>query len=237
MDIKNRRNNHIWQSEEDDYLRNNYLLKSYPQIAMDLGMTKRQVSSHIMQLGLRLPEEIFNQRAKLSRFKKGHVSWNKGLRGRCFINSGQFPKNHLPHNTLHDGAITLRSDKTGRCYKYIRVKKGEWKELHRYVWETEKGKVPGGFVICFKDGDSLNTDIANLALISRAEILKRNRPGDLYSNPAKYKTDKDEFIAGLLGYKNTKEKRDFIQKFPEIIKMKRAELKLKKELRNATRIN
>ena len=46
---------------------------------------------------------------------------------------------------------------------------------HVFVWEQHNGKVPKGHVVIFLDGNTLNTDISNLALISRNELLTLNR--------------------------------------------------------------
>jgi hypothetical protein len=171
---------------------------------------------------------------KHGRFQKGTISWNKGLRGRHFTNSGQFSKGHLPKNTLYDGAITTRIDKRGLPHKWIRISKSKWMEMHRYNWQKKYGKVPRGFCIWFKDGNSLNPDIKNLELITRAEELKRNKPKDLYKNTHKYRIDSDKFIAGFFVGKNRKKRRIFADRFPELIKLKRAELKLQKELKYAS---
>lgn len=228
------RNNHIWKPEEDKYIRKNYKKKVYRQIAEEMGMTECQVANRINHLGLRLPKKEFYEHQKLGRFQKGTISWNKGLRGRHFSNSGQFPKGNLPKNTLYDGAITTRVDKMGLPYKWIRLSKSKWIELHRYNWEKKYGKLPKGHCIWFKDGNSLNPVISNLELITRAENLKRNQPKDLYSNTDKYRLKSDKYIAGFFVGKNKKKRASFAERYPELIKLKRAELKLRKELRYAS---
>jgi len=128
---------------------------------------------------LYLPPEIVIRKQntdKHGRFIKGHRPWNKGKKG---INIGgketQFKPGHLPHNTKQNGDISIRKDKSGRPYKYIRISKGKWELLHRYKWEKYNGKIPKGMLVVFKDGNSLNCNINNLELITRKENMQRNR--------------------------------------------------------------
>jgi hypothetical protein len=111
------------------------------------------------------------------RFIKGHPPWNKGKKG---LNLGgkqtQFKIGNLPHNTLYDGAISIRFyKKDNKYYKYIRVQKGKWQLLQRFIWEQKYGEIPKGFILRFKDGDTMNCEINNLEMIRRRENMKRNR--------------------------------------------------------------
>jgi len=112
-----------------------------------------------------------------TKFKKGNRSWNKGKSVRLSPTS-EFPKGHLPHNTKHDGAISIRKDKTGRVYKYIRIAKGKWELLHREIWKQHHGEIPKTMIVTFIDGDSLNCSLENLKLISRRENAIRNHNRD-----------------------------------------------------------
>ncbi|TEB41479.1 HNH endonuclease [Flavobacterium circumlabens] len=100
------------------------------------------------------PEQI--ERTKATRFKKGSS----------------------PHNTCEkDGVIRIRTDhkdRNGRQYKWIRISLGKWKQLHVYNWELKNGNVPEGSLVTFKDGDSLNTEIENLELITMEQNMLRN---------------------------------------------------------------
>jgi len=108
-----------------------------------------------------------------SRFEKGYIPWNKGLKGIHHSPKTEFKKGHLPHNTKYDGYISLRTKKNEQYY-YIRIAKGKYTTYQRYLWEKNFGKIPEGMIIVFKDGNSLNCDLKNLEMISRAENLKRN---------------------------------------------------------------
>lgn len=112
---------------------------------------------------------------RTGQFKKGHIPFNKGIN---FITEGskktQFKKGHLPHNTKYNGAISIRKDKSGTSYKYIRINKAKWELLHRYNWEQQNGAIPEGCILVAKDGNQLNCDPSNWNLITRAEHAIRN---------------------------------------------------------------
>jgi len=85
-----------------------------------------------------------------------------------------FAKGHKPHNTKYDGHISIRRDKTGRKYKYIRVRKGEYRLLHRVVWEENNGPIPRGCVVAFKSGNTMDCNLDNLELITKEMNMRRN---------------------------------------------------------------
>lgn len=127
-------------------------------------------------LGIIVPPEIIIKFKEESRFKKGHRPANKGTN---FIAGGRsvetrFKKGDDPHNTKHDGAISIRSDKCGRRYKWIRISKRKWQMLHVHNWIKENGEIPEGYIVIFKNKDSMNCDPENLLLITRAQHAKRN---------------------------------------------------------------
>ena len=105
-------------------------------------------------------------------FKKGHVPWNKGLKG-CFgARKTSFKKGHLPPNTRK--MYSERLSKEG----YIEIKVGinKWISKHRYIWEQYHQKeVPKGKVVIFLDGNNRNFEIENLKLISRGALLILNK--------------------------------------------------------------
>lgn len=115
------------------------------------------------------------------RFPKGHKPANKGKKwhefmseqGRSNSSRTTFKKGHQPHNTKEDGLITIRHDE-GRDYKYIRLSVSKWIPLHVHTWEQSNGKVPDGYIVVFKDKNSMNCELSNLELITREENMKRN---------------------------------------------------------------
>ena len=104
-------------------------------------------------------------------FKKGHVPWNKGLKG-CFgARKTSFTKGNLPYNTR--AMYSERLSKEG--YIEIKVEINKWISKHRYIWEQHyKREVPKGKVVIFLDGNNRNFEIENLKLISRGALLILN---------------------------------------------------------------
>lgn len=92
-----------------------------------------------------------------------------------------FPKGLVPHNKTPIGTISIRTNKYGNKYKYIKVREEtppqrNYVFLHRYVWEQHNGPIPEGALIMFKDGNSLNCDINNLILVNNARELRYAQP-------------------------------------------------------------
>ena len=112
-------------------------------------------------------------------FPKGHIPFNKGQKGLWFEGSEKtwFRKGHIPHNAKPIGFEKITKD------GFVEVKVREHPEngkrcferKHHIIWEAAHGPVPKGCVITFLDGDTLNCDISNLALITRAEHLQMTR--------------------------------------------------------------
>lgn len=108
-------------------------------------------------------------------FPKGHVPWNKGLKG---IDIGgketQFKKGDMPPNYQPVGTERITVD------GYIEVKVADpnvWEGKHRVIWKKHHGSIPEGYVVIFGDGDKRNFDIDNLILVSRKQLLTLNRHG------------------------------------------------------------
>jgi len=170
-----------WTIREENFLRDTYETMTAAEIANAIGRTKSSVKNHARSIGLKLPEDEANRRASISRFPKGHVPYNKGTRGLMASNSGCFQKGHVPKNTKHDEAITIRQKKGDPPYKYFRVIVGKWMLLHRYLWEQVNGPIPPKHVLRFKDGDTINCELDNLELISMSKNMTMNQNRDKQS--------------------------------------------------------
>lgn len=122
------------------------------------------------------------EHGKAHRFIKGHMSWNKDKSPKDYmptksyekITKTQFKKGGLPPNTKHDGAISLRHDKTGVSYYYIRIAKAKWMLLHQKIYQDAHGPIPKNHIIVFKDRNPLNVTLENLECITREENMHRN---------------------------------------------------------------
>jgi len=119
---------------------------------------------------------------KKHRYTKGSTPFNKGRKMAEYVSQESidkikkttFKKGNLPHNTLSDGAVTLRKDKSGVAYYYYRISKAKWIPYHHKLWSDVHGEIPKGYIVVFKDRNTLNCKLENLELITRRENMQRN---------------------------------------------------------------
>jgi hypothetical protein len=129
-------------------------------------------------------------------YQKGHTPQNKGKRMpdeiKARIAHTFFKKGHVPKSTKPPGhsGISVRKDKRGVPYKWIRVAQGEWMPLAHHTWLNFMGPIPPGHVVRHRDGDTLNCDIKNLELISKGQNLQRNHNWEKFSDNWNNPTDK-----------------------------------------------
>jgi hypothetical protein len=172
----------------NDIIRARFPHERTQDIANELGLTYSQVANRAFAMGIKKSEAF--KRSELSgrynlikggiphRYKKGHEPFNKGKKmpkdiyEKCKVS--MWKPGHRPHNWKPDGTILERIDKTGRVYKYYKVKDSHWILYHHKVWNDHYGSIPSKHVVSFKDGNSLNCDISNLELITMAENAIRN---------------------------------------------------------------
>lgn len=165
-----------------DYIRNNYKGVGNKEMAERLNKkfgtnyTAKQLNTFYKNHGLNC--------GLTGRFEPGHIPANKGkhmpTRGR--MAETQFKKGHTPHNKLPIGSIIKKSD--GYMWKKIGEGARDWKQMHVIVWEEAHGPRPEGYLITFKDGDTTNYKLENLALVSMAESLEMTRKGLRSDNPS-----------------------------------------------------
>lgn len=180
----------IYNSREtDQFLLNHYPHHSTKLLSIALGISPDKVYRAAYRLGLQKSEEYqrdllqelskqLAEKGKAHRFTKGQTPPNKGQKMPAVlyekVKATMFKPGQKPHNTKHDGHISIRRDKNGRDYPYIRVRQGEYKLLHRVIWEENNGPIPPGMIVAFKNGNSLDCTLANLELITREENMRRN---------------------------------------------------------------
>ena len=107
-------------------------------------------------------------------FEKGHIPWNKGIKGLHHSPNTEFKAGHLPANTKYDGCLSLRKKHNGEKYYYIRISQAKWVLYQRYLWEQKYSEIPKGMIIVFKDGNQLNCELENFEMISRIKNMERN---------------------------------------------------------------
>jgi len=174
------------------------VIRRYPTedtkvIAADLNTTVEVVYRIVSRYNVKKTKEYLDnwklsgrgrmiEAGKAHRFTKGHKSWNKDKSPKDYISpenyakmeSTQFKKGGLPPNTKHDGAITLRHDKSNKNYYYIRLSKAKWMPLHVKIYQDAYGPIPKNHIIVFKDRNTLNVTLDNLECITRQENMQRN---------------------------------------------------------------
>lgn len=213
----------------DDFIRKNYDKIPLKRIATMIGRSDTFVRTRLKRLGLKVPEHIVEMRKLESRIKPGHVPVNKGKgmsdEQRKKVAHTWFSKGNLPYNTLEDGAVTIRYDKQGAPYKYVRLGLGKWIEEHKLVWERHHGPPQKGFVIFHLNGDSLDNAISNLATRTKAEHLEANIGRSELT---------DNYVGRMLSPRD-KELRSAVLEHPDLIDLKRNQLKLKRQCKNQTK--
>ena len=176
---------HQWTDEERAVLVARYADTKTADLAADLGLRESQVYQQAKRIGLSKSAAFLrsalsgrliygHERGGSTRFKKGQVSHNKGVRrpGYCVGRMGetQFPKGGLPHNTMPVGTERLVDG-------YVRIKVADnrrpayknWISKHQYLWEQANGPMPAKHIVRFKDGNVANVALENLECVSRAE--------------------------------------------------------------------
>lgn len=195
---------HFWTAAEDQVLRDRYADEQTETIAQDLGLGLGRVYQRARKLGLSKSAAFYLsdkskriQRGKqhpamiASRFPKGHVPANKGLRrpgwapGRMAKTqfkkgemSGAAARNYVPIGTEKiDKKRNVLMRKVTDDPTIFPVKR--WRPVHVLVWEAAHGPVPDdGRIVVFKKG--MKTFVAaeitadRLELVTLAENMRRN---------------------------------------------------------------
>lgn len=179
---------HYWTPEQRDTVARLYDTHTSADIAAIIGRTAGSVYDMANKLGLKKSTEWIAERARerisdphhparLTRFQPGHETWNKGKphpsTGRA--HETQFRPGQMPHTwrpvgstrRTKEGYLERKTADTGvTCHDYEAV--------HHLVWRMHGGTIPTGQVLAFRDGNVDNCTIANLELITRADLMTRN---------------------------------------------------------------
>lgn len=113
-------------------------------------------------------------------FEKGHIPWNKGMKGLSRNPATEFKKGNRPQNWKPVGTVTIRKV-NGLERAWVKVAEpNAWKPRCYVVWEQAGGpELPPGYFLHHLDGDSLNDDLLNLAAVRRSfhlHLLKKYHP-------------------------------------------------------------
>ena len=168
---------HIYTQTEKDWLRDNVVGNSYKEVtegfneAFGLQLKQTQISGSIKRYGLCNGRDC--------RFKKSHVSFNKGKKGVGGWAPTNFKKGHVPWNYKPVGSERINTD----GYAAVKVADPKkWREKHAVIWESINGPIPKGHVVVFGDGNKQNFSPDNLILISRRQLAVVNKHGLIYNS-------------------------------------------------------
>lgn len=224
---------HDWTAEELEKLANEFPHRRTDHIAAELGLAYHLVSNQAHRMKLKKTDAFLcspacnrcdGKRGASFRFEKGHEPANKGVTMsdelREKVKHTWFPKGHEPKNTKYDGYERITKD----GYREIRVRKGKFELLHRHNWEQVHGHIPESIIMRCKDGNIKNCGPDNWYLIDRASQLAANSGRDELT---------DKFIVDSMTHRHAELKPAFAE-MPELIELKRNQIKLKRQINELT---
>jgi hypothetical protein len=184
-----------WAPREIERLKREYANAHTPTLARSFGRSESSVYQKALNLGLRKSAEYLaspeagrtdGKRGGCTRFKPGHATWNKGMKGvhgtQGACRRTQFKEGDLPHNTLPIGS--LRINKDGHLQRKISNGKGSaskrWRTVAELVWSEVNGPLPPRHFVVFRPGLFTNKleeiTLDRIECISMAENARRNHP-------------------------------------------------------------
>ena len=178
----------VWTDEQIAYLLEHYADNTAQSVGVAIGRTTSQVHNKAYHLRLKKSPEFLakagrelasKEGASVGRFKSGHQTWNKGIKGSTGLHESsraqQFKTGQLLHN--HHQIGYERLDCEGYLHRKITDTghtKRDYRLVHHIAWQSVHGEIPKGCYIVFVDGNKSNFDISNLACLTKAENMKRN---------------------------------------------------------------
>jgi hypothetical protein len=143
-----------------------------------LGLSKNAAA--LRRIGL---NPAFRAAGVSHRFQKGHVPWSKGTHFKAGGRSAEtrFRKGESLNRMPIGSTRWIGDGHSDRRYLYRKVSDVplvpytvNWKAEHHLRWERYRGPVPEGYALVFRNGDRSDVRIANLELITRRELMRRN---------------------------------------------------------------
>lgn len=168
-----------WSKEETEQLKELWRSKTVHECSEILGRATSSIYFKVTQQGFKRDPE-HKKISTGTRFKKGHATWNAGLKG---WDSGgnshkiRFKRGHGNSNNEHpvghekldkDGVLLRKVSKTGE-------RREKWRPVKDIVYEEYNGQIPDGRIVNFDDGNKENYEPSNLIALTRAQMLDRNR--------------------------------------------------------------
>lgn len=183
-----------WSRAEDALMRKLYAEHSNESISQRVGRSVASVNNRAHTLDLYKSEAYMRRTLEKlgvalktsgarSRFPKGHVPLNKGLRRpgwhRGRMQQTQFKKGSRNGRAedLWKPIGTVRISKDG--YLERKINEGmplqrRWRAVHLLVWEAANGPLPPGHAVAFKNRNRKDVRLENLELLTRADLMRRN---------------------------------------------------------------
>lgn len=122
-------------------------------------------------------------------YQKGHIAWNKGIKGLHLSKKTEFKKGRENTNRKEVGTIAQRKKGTGKLRNYIKVAEpNKWELYAVYLVKQEGILIKKGCVVHHLNKNCLDDRIENLIVLTRAEHINIHRE-DLVSNNRLNKTD------------------------------------------------
>lgn len=187
-----------WSDQDKEIVRLRYADSPTSEIAAALGRPIEQIYRMARKLALRKSEDYLASpasgrldgvRGNGSRFRKGHTSWNTGLKG--WQAGGRSAETRFTKGRPADQAYNYqpigaeRINRDGYLERKVTddpkiVPVRRWLAVHRLVWEAAHGPIPHGHAVAFLPGRR-TTDAAlitedALELVTRGELARRNHP-------------------------------------------------------------
>jgi len=107
------------------------------------------------------------------RFQKGHIPWNKGLKGMHYSPATEFKKGHVSLNWVPVGTIKKRRHKRDGLRRWVKIAEPNvWNKLARFRWENEYGTIKKGDKICHLNRYSLDDRIENLIALPPSAYVR-----------------------------------------------------------------
>lgn len=192
-----------WSDADLAVLRARYPHEPTRELAKDLGRGERAVYQQALKIGLRKTREYLaspiagrwdGKRGGATRFKPGHESWNKGVKGSSGTHPNCRPTQFKPGQRqgvavkLWKPVGTERISKDGYLERKVaeldatgltpveanRGRQRLWRAVHVLVWEEANGPLPKGHAVVFRNGDRTDRRLENLECVTRKELMLRN---------------------------------------------------------------
>lgn len=252
----------IWTSEMVDYIKESFGKLTCREMAAHLGLSMDAVRAKYREFGLKAVElEYWTEQQIIylkENFRKcGDVElaiyfdkkWPKNKpwtrkhieKKRKYLNLnrsqleisqirwGNYHKGlmHSPSRFVDDtfaneGEVRMWKQPSGRLIPRIKIN-GIFEDWNNYMWRLHYGTVPKGFNVVFK-GDPSVLQIENLELKTNLQLAK-----DMFGQAQKLT---DKYVLGMITRGQPELREFFKEKFPELIQLKKEQLKLQREINN-----